>query len=1280
MSQPYSYQPNVNRSVTRKWAEARQVDYGGDDWGDDDDDDDGYDEPAYPPLSQGRRSFTNPPPLNTSHRLSFDRGQEQRVFSASAAQPQQGLPPHQNAPPGDPRFYSQQPAAEPSGRTSIDAFRRDGPRPESRDSNTSARQFPPRKASLGHGDFPDYARSQPAPPVPAPAPQESDPAPRFITPAEIYRRHAEEERKRSQESSRPSMDSIAKDASDRTPKQSIDIDSNRRRQPTLDTVAERRSEYLESPVASPIMPTSHESQQHAAPSQIQRIDTDLPARFPSASSRYTDRPDPISASTAESPFPSRNASQTDPHAPPLPPPSPPPQVGGLPVITRGSSFGSSFFAGDSAADSHTSPHQPDHPPPVPDKDAGESSLQHRPSHGYRTMVTDAFQSENQKLGSPAPTDNSMHRSNTTSTSEISPIFGRSQEPDWDSALAENAKRVNDHDASQGELSHGDFTPPRRLGTNRRDSPSPARRPLSMEAPSIPEPQSAVSMSQDSPAATQDIAREAQLRRPGPAVLVHSRGNSRESLRGEGSGTSHKVSIPSLRNQQSYMSELSERSNQRTASEEWANWSAAQREAHARHGIQDSNPATPGLEPSGMSSPAPQSESLEKNVQSTGPASNEDMKPSAAVSGLPSQRPHMARDESFRPVLPGGWQSSASIQKAATPEPSSMLRPRPGFVNPATRNESTESIPTATAPRSANWRSEYTGVQAQAFAAATAAGDALAGIFNGPSLTSRGGDSEVSSINETDDESASTRQDPTLFTRDFAASTPEQERPAYSDSSAARDFASTRPETSDASQVTPKAHQGPFTGAEKPAPLSTSHPGLKRTGTDSVHADSPTKESERWWSDEEEEAPTAPAPLRTSRMSTIEPTRPPIPHSDSDEPDADQLHSDIVQSLTPKSSNIVPTSIANPGRVSPLRHENQRPTSPPFAAAALAVSPARALQEQNSWGPLAPHSKTVSPDRENLPVLAKAPTQAELTDSDSEQPASTTQPEKDQLSDVVTPSTGLETTRGLNGTPHPQESAPSAPNSFTIGNDLPTLPQIPTATEPEPARSSSVASSEISAPSPIEPPATTVNKPASAHDDEYRLSDTMPFQDRADRALAKDLPKPITATNGTAERSSTPTRTQDAPSPVTPRSMNAARPSFAYDSSRAYPRDKVPFEQIKSMGSAQQRIKAYNDNRDVYTQPVGQLENWLTFMNTPEHADAFAAKPISSASSVSPRPRYQQRDSTGAPSGAKQIQEDGKKLLASASKYGAKAGVLGKGLFSKGKEKFRTASAGQKVAR
>ena len=55
---PVSFRANVNRTKTKRWVEAKQVSYDGDDWGDDDDDDDDYEEepPPVPPTHLSQRT------------------------------------------------------------------------------------------------------------------------------------------------------------------------------------------------------------------------------------------------------------------------------------------------------------------------------------------------------------------------------------------------------------------------------------------------------------------------------------------------------------------------------------------------------------------------------------------------------------------------------------------------------------------------------------------------------------------------------------------------------------------------------------------------------------------------------------------------------------------------------------------------------------------------------------------------------------------------------------------------------------------------------------------------------------------------------------------------------------------------------------------------------------------------------------------------------------------------------------------------------------------------
>ena len=120
----------------------------------------------------------------------------------------------------------------------------------------------------------------------------------------------------------------------------------------------------------------------------------------------------------------------------------------------------------------------------------------------------------------------------------------------------------------------------------------------------------------------------------------------------------------------------------------------------------------------------------------------------------------------------------------------------------------------------------------------------------------------------------------------------------------------------------------------------------------------------------------------------------------------------------------------------------------------------------------------------------------------------------------------------------------------------------------------------------------------------------------------------------------------------------------------------------SIGNQQARIKAFNDTRDRYTQNDGGLNQWIMSMQTPEHSDLFQSngllRPAAANAGNTPN-RPSPNRPLGSISGSKLMQEDGKKLMAAANKYGGKAGVAAKGLFAKGKDKFRSASGGNKVA-
>jgi hypothetical protein len=194
-----SFTTNVNRSKTRKWAEAKNYSYDGDDWG-------GYD--PYDEYGSYDDNQTAPQAAAAPRRNSFERGEEVRSFSSGQQQPPPPVPPAHITPT---KPQPLQPAIQPQGDYGV---RRDFSQiahvPPPLKTNTSPQvvreRFPARKSSLQTSlpSSPAVGSQQPALPEPvspslsaSAAPSTAKP-PTFIRPADIYKR-MEEERLREQE-------------------------------------------------------------------------------------------------------------------------------------------------------------------------------------------------------------------------------------------------------------------------------------------------------------------------------------------------------------------------------------------------------------------------------------------------------------------------------------------------------------------------------------------------------------------------------------------------------------------------------------------------------------------------------------------------------------------------------------------------------------------------------------------------------------------------------------------------------------------------------------------------------------------------------------------------------------------------------------------------------------------------------------------------------------------------------------------------------------------------
>ena len=152
-----------------------------------------------------------------------------------------------------------------------------------------------------------------------------------------------------------------------------------------------------------------------------------------------------------------------------------------------------------------------------------------------------------------------------------------------------------------------------------------------------------------------------------------------------------------------------------------------------------------------------------------------------------------------------------------------------------------------------------------------------------------------------------------------------------------------------------------------------------------------------------------------------------------------------------------------------------------------------------------------------------------------------------------------------------------------------------------------------------------------------------------------------------------------------------------------------FREILALKTAEERIRSFNEAREHFANTDSELRNWLTTMSNalPEHADVLANvgrppatimghKPSTSRllsglrSTGSQRPGMSASDTGnsfsqgssplggGSKISSNQVQAKSKDLLHSAGVFGGKANVAAKGLFSKGRSRLKEARGSDKV--
>ena len=539
----------------------------------------------------------------------------------------------------------------------------------------------------------------------------------FVRPADIYRRMQEEkERERqSQELARPSMDTLMGKSKER-PDLGIsqDSESGQRSKPTLDPVTERRSEYgLEG--------VNLDEQSKLEPEE----------RRPTTSKRFE--------------LPKRQSGPSDQSTSGLLQPV-------LPDVSRVSGFGESFFGSTNsigepsqepsiklAGPTTLVPAEQEQSRSVPDKD-----LKNQPSLGFTSAVHEAFdRAEDQVPPTPSSAAGStVGRSTSGGTSAVSPIISRDPSMStehWNSKLpgiddVTTPTTVDAHEESSARpLSASSLGTPKQV--TRKPSPSSATIPHSEDLPSpsfVPGHRRDLSTPSpdNSPARTPVLEANRHLRQPQEVELAAA------SPTDPNFSTSNSSNVSEVAEQEPILPHLSEiasrgRSDLQVETKAKTNdlpVKADKAGSPIRHPQSYLRTRTDSGSSSRVRDLADRFESGSR------PGSAHSSTPRGSLFGnnivkddLVPPRPLADRMESFRPHLPGGWESSASIAPAAAlrqAEPT-MNRVEPDSIANIGRTSEDHASSADRAPSSV---SQIKDASEEAFTAVAAAGTALAGAF------------------------------------------------------------------------------------------------------------------------------------------------------------------------------------------------------------------------------------------------------------------------------------------------------------------------------------------------------------------------------------------------------------------------------------------------------------------------------------------------------------------------------------------------------------------------
>lgn len=1220
---------------------------------------------------------------------------------------------------------------------------RGSPSPHRPDSSSSSRH-PPRKSSLGQESAPVVPIPTQAHPLP-PARDAVDedhttrdragsgagkPLP-FVRPADIYKRMQEEKEKerQSQESSRPSMEGILGRPNEKPALlKSHDSESGQRLKPALDPVTERKSEY--------------------GMEGLNLGDQEKSGERPSTSSKSFNFPKRATNNSSSAPQSSLG---------PV-----------LPDVSRVSGFGESFFGstgstGDDTRGSllnfgNSSFSQPSH---QEDQTPTESGLQHQPSLGFTSAVHQAFdKAEDQVPPTPSSTQgSSVWRSASGGTSTVSPIISRGPSTatdNWNSRLPgiDNVSTPmipeRPEESSSRPLSSDSLGTPTQVARK----PSPSQKISPQEAEERPPSfipgyrrNSDTPSPDNSPRRTPALETNRRLRQPQEVELAAT--------------TPTEPSLSADNTSQISEPESEEETTNRQPADAAIRHSQEQSvDTQSVHEKLVRSPDTTGPSTSPVydhlrgrtdSSSSSKVRNLADRFETASrPGSAHSTTPRASILGVNAQRkddlapprPLIDHKESFRPHLPGGWESSASIAPAAALKPpqapatqlevdqnTPIGKPTPNTTDISSPSTMDSSSAADDHPSSVT---QIKDASEEAFAAVAAAGSALVGAF-GAAVGMEHSDSNTKSTPK----AFTNKQLPVQPSEDY--NVPSSGRGALNPEAAKPHVPLVSDEASTAAP-TPLAKNTPEERAEpsQNSDYFPSSPPGKNVESGAYAVDEPRQQ-----------LPALPL-LNTD--------------SGSEQYESDRLRKEIVRELTPMSASEPTTAETDYSNYQPTLSTNPSVTRPGHESGVLPKEYESYWNDANSdderddsQGELAEAESATTAERPEGAAVVVKPLQLSQ-DHDPVPPASAAPEARTQERPGMLPHrfSWEQPLQEFSAEAEPIQEQSAAPTSSFLKSavypeghsfqrqldpsDNYAASTVRTVTNAGTDESSNVPDKDL----PV-PEARIADRQHGMVDSEKELPNHPSGLEVAPPTVEKQHDDPLIS--GHADEWSTTSLQGPASERRQGQETESPRPepsTLANPSPSAQIVDLPPmpppanvqpkisaFREILALKSPTDRIRAYNETRDQFANLNTGLAHWLaaTTNDLPEHGDLVTSsgRPVPNfqghrlspsrsklggllpvGGQTSQQPYFQQylnaspgqtsvQDGNagsgvggGSPQGfappggaggklsSQQVQAKGKDLLHTAGVFGGKANVAAKGLFSKGKSKLRAASGNEKV--